>query len=200
MNSITSSPKPLNSISKPIITLSLTILMIGGIVGSGYYFRGHELVRNLLLRFYKVPFAGEYIESQFVGANKIRVIIDHDNLSNRVIKNAETGRLMVITGRVKNNYSCKRSNISVTGKIYMNRKIVKDETVYCGNVISDTNLENLKYDAIKSKLSNASGHNFSNENIFPGKTIPFMVVFSNPPNGIDQYTIEAAGSSPAKDG
>ena len=41
-----------------------------------------------------------------------------------------------------------------------------------------------------------TGTNNMNVGIQPGRSVPFMAVFSNLPAGVDEYSVEVAGSTP----
>jgi uncharacterized cupredoxin-like copper-binding protein len=85
------------------------------------------------------------------------------------------------------------------GKIYSTGKVpVHEEKVYCGNVMSDLELANLDWKKIQARLSNRLGDNRSNVKIEPGKSIPFMVVFSGLPDDLEEFTIEVTGSTTLK--
>jgi len=113
----------------------------------------------------------------------------------KFVENAKTGPLFVITGRVMNNYPNNRRSIKVTGKLFTKGKVaVKTETVFCGNFLSDMELANSDLAAIKKRLMNRFGDKKSNVSVNPGRLIPFMVVFSNLPDNLDEFSIEVAGS------
>ena len=123
----------------------------------------------------------------------------HD-INSRFIDNTNVGKLFIITGKVKNGYSENRGMVSITGKIFKSGKVeVHKETVYCGNVMSDLELSNLEWDKIQARLANRLGDNRSNVKIEPGKSIPFMVVFSSLPDDLEEFTIEVAGSTASID-
>ena len=104
----------------------------------------------------------------------------------------------MITGRVKNGYPDVRRFISINGKLYKKGKILtQTEKVFCGNVLSDIELSNMDLEAIKKRLSNRVGDNKSNMEIKPGGELPFMIIFSNLPEDLEEFSIEVAGSTSA---
>ncbi len=123
--------------------------------------------------------------------------IDLFDINSKFVQNVKAGKLFLITGRVKNEYPDTRHFISIIGKLFTkNKKLSKAEKVFCGNVLSDVELSNMEFEAIKKRLLNRFGDNNSNLKVEPGKELPFMIVFSNLPDNLDQFTIEAAGSIP----
>ena len=118
------------------------------------------------------------------------------SISYKFIENATGGKILVITGQVRNEYDHPRSAIKITGKLYRKGKaLVKSSTVYCGNMLSDADLERMDMTAIGKRLQNRFGDNRSNIKVKTGKTIPFIIVFNRLPANLDEYTVEVAGSS-----
>ena len=174
-------------ISKPLIALLILVLLGGGCYGI-----------YVLLDFMniKIPFVSDYLKPQIsdpAGNLKINTL----DVDSAFVKNKKAGKLFVITGRIKNGYSDVRSYIKVTGKLYTKGKVlVQNDTVFCGNVLSDIELSNLKLGAIKKRLSNRLGDNQSNMRVKPGQELPFMIVFANLPRNLEEFAIEAEGSVP----
>ena len=174
-------------ISKPLIALLILVLLGGGCYGI-----------YVLLDFMniKIPFVSDYLKPQIsdpAGNLKINTL----DVDSAFVKNKKAGKLFVITGRIKNGYSDVRSYIKVTGKLYTKGKVlVQNDTVFCGNVLSDIELSNLKLGAIKKRLSNRLGDNKSNMRVKPGQELPFMIVFANLPRNLEEFAVEAEGSVP----
>lgn len=123
--------------------------------------------------------------------------IDTFDIKSKYMYNNEEGKLFLITGRVKNGYSDVLGFISITVKLYTKGKnLAQTETVFCGNFLSDIELSNMAMKAIKKRLSNRLGDNKSNMQIKPGGELPFMLVFSNLPDDLDEFFIEVESSSP----
>jgi hypothetical protein len=117
-------------------------------------------------------------------------------ISYKFVENAEAGKIFVISGQVRNEYDHPRSNIKITGKLYREGKaLVKSATVYCGNMISDSDLQQMDITAIGKRLQNRFGDNRSNIKVKTGKTIPFVIIFPKLPANLEEYTVEVAGSS-----
>ena len=74
--------------------------------------------------------------------------------------------------------------------------MAKAETVFCGNIISDIDLANAEQAIIQERLQNRSGDNGTNEKVAPGDAIPFMIVFSNLPDNLEEFTLEVKASVP----
>jgi len=175
-------------VSKPLVVLLILALLAGGSYGT-----------YVLLNFMniEIPFISDYIKpkvSDPTGSLKIDTL----DINSKFLLNVKDGKLFVITGRVKNGYPDARSFIKINGKLYKKGKILSQtETVFCGNILSDIELSNMELEAIKKRLSNRLGDNKSNMQIKPGGEIPFMLIFSNLPEDLDEFSIEVAGSTSA---
>jgi len=174
-------------ISKPLVVLLILALLAGGSYGT-----------YVLLNFMniEIPFISDYFKPKVVDpAGSLK--IDTLDVDSKFLLNVKDGKLFVITGRVKNGYSDVRSFISINGRLYKKGKILaQTETVFCGNILSDIELSNIELEAIKKRLSNRFGDNKSNMQIKPGGELPFMLIFSNLPEDLEEFSIEVGGSTP----
>jgi predicted Zn finger-like uncharacterized protein len=189
-------PSKKRRVSKPLVVLLILALLAGGSYGT--YVLLDFL--NIEIPFIsKIPFISDYIKpkvSDPTGSLKIDTL----DVNSKFLLNVKEGKLFVITGRIKNGYSDVRRFISINGKLYSKGKIlVQTEKVFCGNVLSDIELSNIELEAIKKRLSNRLGDNKSNMEIKPGGEVPFMIIFSNLPEDLEEFSIEVAGSTPASE-
>ena len=63
-------------------------------------------------------------------------------------------------------------------------------------MLSNQELSSLDLIAINARLKNSTGASNMNVGVKPGRSVPFMAVFSNLPDGVDEYSVEVAGSTP----
>ena len=111
-------------------------------------------------------------------------------ISSRFFKNSKTGRLFIVIGEVKNDYQQPRQMVRVVGKLFTpGQKLVQTQTVLAGNVIADEDLVSLDELAIKKLLTNGS-----KSKVNSGETLPFMVIFFNFPDNLDEFTVEVSAS------
>ncbi len=102
--------------------------------------------------------------------------------------------LFVIEGKVTNRHPKPCHSVKVRGILFDQRgKRANEETAYCGNIMTRKELARESEEAIRKRLQNPMGSNLSNFNIQPGNTIPFMLVFFNPPERLSEFSIEIAG-------
>jgi pilus assembly protein FimV len=144
-----------------------------------------------------IPFLSDYLKPKVDDPGNLK-LTTYD-INSKFVDNASVGKLFVVSGKVKNGYAENRGMITLLGKLFSTGKVpVNQERVYCGNIMSDLELANLEWDKIKARLSNRLGDNRSNVKIEPGKSIPFMVVFSGLPTDLEEFTIEVTGSTTLK--
>ena len=145
----------------------------------------------------KIPYLSGLLKAEDQDlAGNLKISPLGGTISYKFIQNATMGRIFVITGQVRNEYDHPRSNIKITGKLYRKGKmLVNSSTVYCGNILSDEDLERMDIAAIGKRLQNSFGDNRSNIKVKTGKTVPFTIIFNKLPANLDEYTVEVAGSS-----
>jgi predicted Zn finger-like uncharacterized protein len=171
---------------------------------------GYVVIQNLGVTIpyvsdFKIPYLSDIKVPYLSGLIKTE---DQDNVGNlkitplgmtityKFIQNNVAGDIFVIQGQVRNEYDHPRSYIKITGKLYVKgNALAKTATVYCGNVLSDSDLANMDMAAINKHLQNRFGDNRSNIRVSSGKTLPFFIVFNRLPPDLDEYTVEVAGSS-----
>jgi len=118
-------------------------------------------------------------------------------ISGRFVDNKAAGRLFVIDGKVRNDFSKTRSAIAVRGILYNSAgKAVAQQKAFCGNVINTAELASLPMAKILERSNNQFGDALSNIDIQPKATLAFTVVFNNIPADIVEYNVEIAESSP----
>ncbi|UCD77962.1 MAG: zinc-ribbon domain-containing protein [Desulfobacterales bacterium] len=145
----------------------------------------------------KIPYLSDWLnpEEQDVAGN-LKIIPLGNTINGKFVDNSRAGQIFVIQGQLKNDYDHPRSHIKVTGKLYQKgNKIAKKATVYCGNVLSDSELGAMDISTIKTKLMNRAGDKRTNLKVKTGKMVPFMIVFDNLPKNLDEFSVEVEGSS-----
>ena len=142
----------------------------------------------------QVPYLNQVMKPEVKEVGEIIV----DNISSKFIDNTRHGKFFIITGTVKNDFSESRKYIKIQGSLFSSGKtLAKEVTVYGGNVLTDQDLSEMSLTDINQRLSNRFGDKKSNFDVKPGKSIPFMVVFADLPESLEEFTIEVSGSFPA---
>jgi len=144
-----------------------------------------------------VPFLGRVFQSQPEDvAGNLKMAPIAEKLTAEFVDHPGAGRLCVVKGEVRNNYDHPRSAIRVTAKLFKNDKtLAKSATVFAGNVIPNQDLLAKDLTAITAQLKTKEGASNQNMGVKPGRTVPFMVVFDNIPDNLDEYSVEVAGST-----
>jgi hypothetical protein len=188
-------PKPASkkSVRSPLFLLFITTIMFG-LLYSSYTYRTHPVLRGFLNDI-DIPYLRELLKKPTEEIGKITVL--EGKVRTFFAENSIAGKLFVIKGQVKNEYPGPRDYIKITGKIYARGRVISQEMVYCGNVLSESELSELAPDTIKEHLLNRSGGEYPNRSIEPGKTIPYMIVFFSMPEHSEEFTVEVSGSSPS---
>ncbi len=136
----------------------------------------------------------KYSETSKEEANLLEVY-DYDG-NDRYIENEKAGKILIISGKVKNNYSTSRSYLKVEGILYdKDGKVLDRRTVYAGNVPSDTECKKLSMEDINARLQTKFGEGMINLDVKPGTSIDFKLVFDNvDENAITDFKVAGAGS------
>jgi len=186
---------PKSRSKKPVLVALLLLFLAGGIL----------VVPNMLgIKIpylsdlgIKIPYLSEKLDPKEKDVTgNLKIIPLAETISARFVNDPQGNQRFVIHGKIKNDYDHPRSFIKVTGKIYQKGgKLAKTESVYCGNLLSDSELTGMKIVAVNKRLGNRFGDKKSNLKVKTGKTIPFMIVFDKLPQNLDEYTVEVDGSS-----
>jgi len=113
------------------------------------------------------------------------------NIKEYTVKNWIVGDIFIIQGIAVNKNASPVSQVRVRGRILdSSGSVLIKEKVYAGNILTDEELKNLTEEEIKEELSNPWGSDFLNKEIPYKGEIPFMIVFSNPPERAKEYLID----------
>jgi predicted Zn finger-like uncharacterized protein len=182
-------PPARSRISMPFLALLVMVL-----VGGGAY-AAYTVLESLDI---KIPFLESLkgaATSEATDPGNMRASLLEGLISGEFVANKSAGRLFVIKGKLRNDYPEARNFIRVKGILYLkNGKVAQDRIVYCGNVLSHTDLQALDKETINKKLGNRFGDNKLNFRVPSGKVLPFMVVFSDIPHEVGEFSVEVVDS------
>ncbi len=190
-------PVPKKRKSSKSLVLVLILVLLGGGGYFAYTQTGFDPSKLNLSILREIPFVG-----QWLGGPKApeAVVPIESTLKGNWIQNQTDGRLYIIQGRVKNEYSQPRSFIRVTGRIFADgRQFKRAAQAYCGNMPSQQELEIKPVAELQRFLGNRNGKDNVNVNVAPGKEVPFTVIFAGLPEDVElqEYAVEISGSLPA---
>ena len=172
-----------------LAVLALVVILAAG--GIYYYFGGKvsqqfssfgkyvgEKSASLKKVSFNIPFLKKYLgmgdsSEGYISLEKVRGYYLESNTLNRIF---------VIEGEAVNHWKESRSFIKVRGVLLdSGGKKVQEKEVYSGNILSEKDLKEMAKGAVDKSLSSQFGISFSNVNIQPNKSVPFMIVFMDLP-------------------
>ena len=104
-------------------------------------------------------------------------------------------KVLIIKGNVKNISPIDKNGIRIHATVSDSAgNILAKRLVYAGIVVPTERLRAMGMEEVTMTLSNRFGEGEANLNIKSGKSIPFMVVFFDPPANMDSYKLEARDS------
>jgi len=121
----------------------------------------------------------------------LKPVPNEASINGRFVSNPTAGELFIVTGRIENPSTIAYSHIKVKGTL-----LTKDKTkagtqiAYCGNIISEETLKTGNISDITNQLTVKQGLQNTNVNIKPGASVLFMLVFSNLPENLTNFTVE----------
>jgi len=125
--------------------------------------------------------------------------LNFEGVNGSFTKSEKSGQIYIIKGSVINNDQKNRSYILLKGAILDGAgKVIKQETAYAGNTFTDYQLMQMPLEDMKNSLKNRNGTDNADVDIKPGSSVPFMIIFSDLPDNLSEFTVEALSSSPGK--
>jgi len=120
--------------------------------------------------------------------------INFAEVKERFTKSTASGDLLVISGLAVNEFEYPVARVRLRGKILDSAgKVLGEIETYAGNLLTDEELNRLTDKEVLAELQRQEGSDMPNVNIRSRASIPFMIVFSNPPKEVDEFIIELSG-------
>ena len=167
---------------RPSITLMVLLLIT--LAGGGVYLTFLDPRRESLHAIFS---AVEYFRSDEKGSVQPYKV---ENLAGFYETGGKTGKRYVVKGMITSQGPKKTSGIRVRAELLdKNNQTIAEKTAYAGNIIPA--LDSADREQIETAMANRFGDKLSNVDIPPGHSVPFMVVFFDPPEGIEEYRVEA---------
>lgn len=176
---------PLASIIRILLILILIILVAGGVL---VYLNGPDQLNQTIEQLF-----GQQTEPPALTGQ-----VSLSELEGRFINNVQAGELFLIRGEAINNYSEPRAGIQVKGVIFdPNGKPLLQKTVFCGNPLSETDLQSLSFAELEKMMGNQFGNELKNMKVDEGQSIPFDIVFKDLPQNLSEFSVKVTSSKPA---
>ena len=120
--------------------------------------------------------------------------INFAEVKERFTKSTASGDILVISGLAVNEYEYPVARLKLRGKILDNTgKVLGEVEAFAGNLLTDDELNRLTDKEVLAELQKPEGSDMPNTNIRSRASIPFMLVFMNPPKEVDEFIIELSG-------
>lgn len=173
-----------SAIIRILLVLILGILVIGGVL---VYMNGPDQLNQTIQQL-----LGQQVERP-VQTGRISLA----NLEGRFVQNKQAGELFLIRGEAINDFSEPRAGIQVKGVIFdPNGKPLLQKTVFCGNPISEQDLQTLSFTELEKMMGNQFGAELSNMKIEKGQSISFDIVFKDLPQNLSEFSVKVTSSTP----
>jgi predicted Zn finger-like uncharacterized protein len=139
----------------------------------------------------KIPILEKYFKKEIPQKAAPKPIPNEGSVNGRFISNDTAGELFIITGKIENPSTIPYSYLQVMGTLITKGKVkAKSLTTFCGNIISEEVLKTGNILDITKQLATREGAHNSNVNVKPGGFVPFMIVFSDLPDNLENFTVE----------
>ena len=117
---------------------------------------------------------------------------DIRNVKWSIEKETASGTLFVVTGEVANVGKGPSGGIGIRAILLgSDNQALAEKTAFAGNLLDNASLVRMDRPAIEGAMSNRFGAGNVNREIPPGKALPFMVLFFDPPAEIQAVMVKA---------
>lgn len=178
-----------------LILLLIFLLVIGAYIAS--VMTGYKIP---YLSDIKIPFIEQHLKKSPSRESEARPVPNQKSVNGRFVTNASAGTLFVITGKVENPSNIPYNHIEIKGAlITKGKKEAKTKNAYCGNIITEDMLKTGNISDINKLLTIKTGAHNTNMDVKPGASVPFMIVFSDLPEKLQNFTVKVVGFEKTKD-
>ncbi|MDA8133884.1 MAG: zinc-ribbon domain-containing protein [Desulfobacteraceae bacterium] len=180
---------------KSVLSLPVLLLVLIFFLTAGAYvasiMTGYKIPH---LSDFKIPFLEKYLSQTDSAAKDAKPVPNESSVNGRFVSNTASGTLFVITGRVDNPSGLAFNHIEVQGTLSTKEiPAAKIQKAFCGNIITEEMLKSGKLAEIMKLLEVKEGAHNSNMNIKPGAGVPFMIVFSDLPEKLQNFNVKVVG-------
>ena len=184
---------------KSLVGTLVLILLLVFLLVAGAYIASILTGYNLpYLSDIKIPYIEKMLPRKQAATLDVKPVLNQKSVQGRFVANSSAGTLFVIEGNVENPSNDALRHIEISGSLIIKeedgkRKTVKTKNAFCGNIIDTDKLKTQKISDINSQLLKKEGRNNANMNIRPGESVPFMIVFSDLPENLENFIVKIAG-------
>ncbi len=174
-----------------LVAYSILVFLV---VGSVYFWLNPGITRDVLN--FVSPGTGDRVLGPVPKASPVTAMggINFAEVKERFTKSTASGDLLVISGLAVNEYEYPVGRVKLRGKILDNTgKLLGEVETFAGNLLTDEEMNRLSDKEILAELQRPEGSDMPNTGIRSRASIPFMIVFMNPPKEVDEFIIELIG-------
>jgi len=175
--------------------LTIFLLVVPGILllaGGAYFFRDTKPARELLRTFFPPSGSGDTPRAVTTASAVGKPAYDVRDMNSFYVKTFIGGNLFVIQGTVANVGTGPSRGIRVQATLLgKDNQALADNTVFAANLVDNTTLRHANRAVIEGLLGLRYGDRNVNRNIPAGASLPFMVVFFDPPGQIGYFAVKA---------
>lgn len=188
-------PKSRRKKKKPLVGGPVLILLLIFFLVIGAYLASIMTGYHIpYLSDVKIPFVEKYIKGPAPKAAEAKPVPNQKSVNGRFVTNTNAGTLFVITGRVENPSNIPYNHIQVRGTLITKGKVdAKTKDAFCGNIIAEEMLKTGNISDMNALLNIKEGNHGANVKVKPGSSVPFMVVFSDLPEKLQNFTVKVIG-------
>jgi len=183
-----------------VIMKILALLALAALIAGGLYVWLFPEVRTKAMEWaspwlQSVPGAEKLLGMETKNRETPQAPVRLKDIRQRSVANLLGVNLQVIEGSAVNQSPYFQSKIRVRLVISdANDAVLGEKIVYCGNILTDAELNTLAEAEIQRELSIPQGTDVINDRIAPNGEIPFMVVFSQEQAGVVKTMVAPAGA------
>ena len=165
-----------------VISVLWILLLAAGVLYFGTTKSGHDMLGEL--------FAGW--GSARTGSAPEMPVYDIRDVKWHVDKDATAGNLFVVKGAVANVGNVPSAGIRIQATLLgKDNEALAEKAAFAGNLIDETTTRQTERGVIEGMMSNRFGAGNVNREIPPGKALPFVVIFFDPPGEIAAVMVKA---------
>ncbi|PKN43649.1 MAG: hypothetical protein CVU60_01130 [Deltaproteobacteria bacterium HGW-Deltaproteobacteria-18] len=170
------------------LIIGLVVLLLACGLGAVYFFQPGLL--GLAPSVPDAPATQETVARE--GAAQIAL----ENVRQYFVPNEKEGQLFIIEGKAVNRFPEARELIRIKAALFDRQGTeVATQEFMCGNVVSLYQLQVSTRADIENALTAKVGILTNNTNIQPGASVPFMAVFFQTPDSVEEFGLEVIQSS-----
>lgn len=180
------SPKPRRTKAMTWVMIGITLICV--ILGVLVYFP--ELQNSFTSWFGSEAPEEERQQEQKLSEEQISRI-SLQNVRQYFVSNEKIGQLFVIEGKARNDFSSPMELIKIEASLFdAQGEVVERRELLAGNTVSLFQLQILSEEELQAALQAKVGILSNNTNLRPGMDVPFMAVFPNPPESVQEYGLK----------